>query len=252
MKRLVDEDLEHGSALRPLAELVRVVPPLAAASLVQQRAALARIRSAAVQQSHRPWFEASRLGANPPAVRRWVWGVSFGALLLSAVAVASVVRWHPHFASPWASGRLGPTSTRGPMAGVPSPSMVSVAPAVSAEPVPAPIASQAVEVPSVRLKLATKGTDRSPRLGGGEDPTLVLEAIAALRDRGDAARASALLADHLRAHPRGVLAEDALALAIEAALARRDAHAAADLGRRYVAQFPNGRYRAFAERAIEP
>jgi outer membrane protein assembly factor BamD (BamD/ComL family) len=110
----------------------------------------------------------------------------------------------------------------------------------------------AAETPSVRFKLSTKGSDRSPRLGDGEDPAAVLEAIAALRDRGDAVRASALLAEHLRAHPRGVLAEDALALAIEAAIARHDTRAAGDLGRRYLTQYPNGRYRAFASRATEP
>jgi outer membrane protein assembly factor BamD (BamD/ComL family) len=80
----------------------------------------------------------------------------------------------------------------------------------------------------------------------GEDPAPVLEAIRALRSRGDAALASSLLADYLRAHPRSVLSEDALALSIEAAVARHDARSAAELARRYMDQFPNGRYKAFA------
>jgi hypothetical protein len=55
-----------------------------------------------------------------------------------------------------------------------------------------------------------------------------------------------LLAQYLKAHPHGVLAEDASALSIEAALARHDTRSAAELSRRYLAQFPSGRYRAFA------
>jgi hypothetical protein len=79
----------------------------------------------------------------------------------------------------------------------------------------------------------------------------VLEAIRALRYNGDPARAGVLLAQYLKAHPRSVLSEDASALSIEAAVARHDPRSAADLGRRYLAQFPNGRYRAFALQAAQ-
>jgi hypothetical protein len=81
-----------------------------------------------------------------------------------------------------------------------------------------------------------------------EDPTQVLEAVRALRKQGDAARAQTLLDRYLTSNPSGALSEDALALAIEAAAARRDPRAA-DYARRYLARFPNGRFRSVALRA---
>jgi hypothetical protein len=81
-----------------------------------------------------------------------------------------------------------------------------------------------------------------------EDPTQVLEAVRALRKQGDAARAQTLLDRYLTSNPSGALSEDALALAIEAAAARRDPRAA-DYARRYLARFPNGRFRSVASRA---
>jgi hypothetical protein len=83
----------------------------------------------------------------------------------------------------------------------------------------------------------------------GEDPTQVAEAVRALRKQGDFARAQALLDHYLKNNPRGALAEDALALSIEAAAARKDPRAA-DYARRYLARYPNGRFRAVAERAL--
>jgi hypothetical protein len=69
--------------------------------------------------------------------------------------------------------------------------------------------------------------------------------------RGIVVRAGlqALLAQYLKSNPRGALAEDALALSIEAAVARKDARAA-DYARRYLARYPNGRFRVQAERAL--
>jgi predicted Zn-dependent protease len=83
----------------------------------------------------------------------------------------------------------------------------------------------------------------------GEDPTQVAEAVRALRKQGDPARAQQLLDQYLRANPHGALAEDALALSIEAAAARKDPRAA-DYARRYLARYPNGRFHRVAERAL--
>lgn len=105
---------------------------------------------------------------------------------------------------------------------------------------PAPAEPVAVDPPS------TKRVDK-PR--AGEDPSQVAEAVRALRKQGDAARAQVLLDQYLRANPRGALAEDALALSIEAAAARKDPRAA-DYARRYLARYPNGRFRGVAERAL--
>jgi hypothetical protein len=85
----------------------------------------------------------------------------------------------------------------------------------------------------------------------GEDPTQVLQAIRALRQDNNPGRATTLLSQYLSTHPRGLLVEDALALSIEAANARHDTRSAADLGRRYLARFPAGRYRAFALQAVQ-
>jgi hypothetical protein len=73
--------------------------------------------------------------------------------------------------------------------------------------------------------------------------------VRALRKQGDPARAQALLDQYLKSNPRGALSEDALALSIEAAVARKDPRAA-EYARRYLSRYPNGRFRAQAERAL--
>jgi hypothetical protein len=115
-------------------------------------------------------------------------------------------------------------------------SVAHAAPAAQPSDAPAPVA----EPPS------TKRVDK-PR--AGEDPSQVAEAVRALRKQGDAARAQALLDQYLKANPRGALAEDALALSIEAAAARKDPRAT-DYARRYLAKYPNGRFKTVAERVL--
>lgn len=88
---------------------------------------------------------------------------------------------------------------------------------------------------------------RADKPRAGEDPSQVAEAVRALRKQGDPARAQQLLARYLRENPRGALAEDALALSIEAAAARKDPRAV-DYARRYLARYPQGRFRSLAER----
>jgi hypothetical protein len=97
--------------------------------------------------------------------------------------------------------------------------------------------------PSVE-KLPERRADK-PR--AGEDPSQVAEAVRALRKEGDPARAQRLLDQYLRSNPRGALAEDALALSIEASAARKDPRAA-EYARRYLARYPQGRFRSLAER----
>jgi hypothetical protein len=74
----------------------------------------------------------------------------------------------------------------------------------------------------------------------------VHEAAKALRHDGDAARALQLLEGKPVGGP---LAEEALALRIEASSARHDGRAA-KLAAVYLAQYPRGRYRDLASRAL--
>lgn len=131
----------------------------------------------------------------------------------------------------------------------PAPSAIMPPPA----PAPAPLSPAAprivdgpVEPPPVAPLPSAKHLEK-PR--PGEDPSQVAEAVRALRKQGDAARAQALLDQYLRSNPHGALAEDALALSIEAAAARKDPRAA-DYARRYLARYPSGRFKTVAERAL--
>lgn len=119
---------------------------------------------------------------------------------------------------------------------------------VAPSPAPAPALDDAApESPAEVSPPSPRRAGEKPR--AGEDPTQVAEAVRALRKQGNFARAQALLAAYLKNNPHGALAEDALALSIEAAAARKDPRAA-DYARRYLARYPSGRFRAVAERAL--
>ncbi len=77
-----------------------------------------------------------------------------------------------------------------------------------------------------------------------------MQAIGALRTDHDPWRAEDLLQSYLRTHPRGALAEEALALQIEAARARHDG-IAVERAARYLRLYPKGAYRKAAETALE-
>jgi hypothetical protein len=83
----------------------------------------------------------------------------------------------------------------------------------------------------------------------GEDPSLVAEAMRALRLDHAPVRARALAAAYLARHPRGALAEEALAISIEAAVEHRDPDAR-QLGAGYLKAHPTGQLRWLAERAL--
>lgn len=115
--------------------------------------------------------------------------------------------------------------------------------------------------PPERIKSSSRAADRpwrplrSPRpprhavVAAIDDPGDVVQAIRALRQDHDAGRAAELLAGYLRVHPSGALSEEALALSIEAATARHNP-AAASLSRRYLTQYPTGRFREYAEKQL--
>ena len=155
-----------------------------------------------------------------------------GALLIAASAAAAGYTLLASSRPP----PPAPSAVVAPNAPVPAP-LSRTGPRVADAPVePAPVAP----LPSAKHL-------EKPR--PGEDPSQVAEAVRALRKQGDAARAQALLDQYLRSNPHGALAEDALALSIEAAAARKDPRAA-DYARRYLARYPNGRFKTVAERAL--
>jgi hypothetical protein len=71
----------------------------------------------------------------------------------------------------------------------------------------------------------------------------------ALRLDHDPVRARALAATYLERHPHGALAEEALAISIQAALEHRDPDAR-QLGADYLKSHPTGQLRWLAERAL--
>lgn len=79
-----------------------------------------------------------------------------------------------------------------------------------------------------------------------DDPSLVIDAIRALREEHDPIAAKKLLSEYLKVCPDGALSEEALALSIEAAAESADPDAL-KLSTRYLEEFPNGQFRRAAE-----
>ena len=82
-----------------------------------------------------------------------------------------------------------------------------------------------------------------------DDAMLLVEATRALRVERDPRRARALASRYLEGQPGGALADEALAISIEAAVVLRDPDAAL-LSARYLRRFPHGSFRGLAERTL--
>jgi hypothetical protein len=96
-------------------------------------------------------------------------------------------------------------------------------------------------------KQATLSATRSSSQSS-EQVKLVFDSMRALRRDGQPERAAKLLDEYLRRYPNGALAEEALALSIEAATMRGDPRAK-DLANRYLLRYPSGQFQHAAERA---
>jgi TolA-binding protein len=90
--------------------------------------------------------------------------------------------------------------------------------------------------------------ESSVRAAQSSEKVLVFDAMHALRREGHPEQAAKLLDEYLRRYPQGSLAEEALALSIEAFTSLGDPKAK-NLADRYLILYPNGRFRAAAERA---
>lgn len=176
------------------------------------------------------------------AAPRWVWraGLAVGALALSAAAAVGIsaltsVEGAPQTVGNGAPPRLSPSP--GAAASVATPSPLPVENAVEAAPSAAPAGSSTpTKAPASRVGVLPIS-----------DVARVHEAAKALRHEGDAQRALQLL-EH-GSPVTGPLAEEALALRIEASVASGNGRQA-KLATAYLAQYPQGRYRELAQKAL--
>jgi hypothetical protein len=161
--------------------------------------------------------------------------VVFGVLLVAAGATAAATVGHR-----WMQQRRHPLAP--PAAPAPVESQTHAAAprvGIAAAP-PAPFSASA---PEPRRSHTSRARGRS------EDPSAVVNALEALRKQRDPERAAKLLAGYLAAYPKGALAEEALALSIEAATVRHDP-AASEFARRYLREYPTGRFRETAHAVL--
>jgi hypothetical protein len=224
-----------------LAELVRAAPRVGVSATKKPQILAAVL---AERSRHRGWS----FGLRPVLV--------LGALLLTGAAAAATL------GPTWILARVktltapAPVTTTRPS---PQPSRVHHAalleapPTASATPAedPAPVVAP---TPVARAVVHPSGhpsgreNDRMPA-SAHDDPTRLVDAIRALRTDHDPARAAALLAEYIKMYPHGALAEEALALSIEAADARNDP-STASFAEQYSKKYPRGRFRRAAEQAL--
>lgn len=240
MKRLLDEDDANRAgvtdeASRRLRELVASVAPLG-----ERAEAKARVLARIGQARPAGWWTLPRAAL---------------ALSLTGLALAGTLWWQTR-------ARHSATPNRRALSAVPAQSPRSLAtPSAtpSATNQPAPTAPPAPPQPVVARPAPRRAPDkRHPAADPAEtvrdhaealQAAVLVDAIAALRRDHDPARAGLLIEYYLRRNPQGALAEEALALAIEAALARDDASARA-LADDYLSRYPTGRYRVLAHGAL--
>lgn len=210
-------DLPPDSPAAALAAAVRSLQPLQASP---DRQAGILVRVLLCGSAQRPAFLAR---VSPAAVSIAL--LCFGI----ATAVAGIA---PHVGWRWAAVPAGAAVVdRRPAAARPAP-----LPAVEPEPVPPEGAPPAARPP------------RQPA-PAAESPARVVAAVRALRTEGQPARAERLALEYLRAYPRGALAEEALALAVEAAARAGDSRAVS-LASSYLRRYPQGRFQRVAEQTL--
>lgn len=178
---------------------------------------------------------------HPQSAGRHVWTIRFGSAATVLVA-ATTIAWAGLGHIPrWVSA-LSPVHAGNPDGG-------SRVARVTSRPTPR------TDVPTTESVPPTPPPPRvSRRLGStdrpDDDSRLVVQAMHALRVDDDPALARALCRVYLDRHPNGAVAQEALALAIEAAIAHGDPDASV-LGARYLRQHPNGPFRGLARRASQ-
>jgi hypothetical protein len=162
--------------------------------------------------------------------RGWI-ARAYGRVVASSPAQAPV---------PVAERARGHRSVAAPSPAAPSPMEAPLPPRTA---VPAPVRGPSTVTHPHHLAPLVAATPQ-----GEQDTQAVLEGMRALRLDRDPVRARALLARYLDRRPNGALAEEALALSIEAAVAHHDPDAAT-LAVRYLRRYPAGAFGALAREA---
>jgi hypothetical protein len=242
-QRLVDDANGAGSASPWALDLLRGAAPYQSPAGRKQRVQLS-------------------LGHGAPRRAPLMLRTAVAAVVLfgcGAIASAALGRWPGWMAR--AYERLVPSSATRPTLAARSverPRAVSLAPAPLAAPA-APLAVPPADVtraeprPSRQIAGAPHLHRTPPAIpvaaAATEDASPVLEAMRALRLERNPVHARALLARYLEQHPTGTLAEEALAMTIEAAVAHHDADATA-LSARYLRLYPLGPFRSLASQTL--
>jgi hypothetical protein len=188
--------------------------------------------------------------------------VTIMGLLVGFGAVASAAIWHWPDLVVQAYDRLGFASSPPSIAPPPVPDAVrehrphgSIArvmvPLVADRAIPVPAQDRDPAPPSaLRRDVSSRPlARRAASVPTNEDTGPVLAAMRALRREHDPVRARALLGIYLSQNPNGALAEEVLAMSIEAAVAHHDSDAPV-LASRYLYLYPTGPFRALARRTL--
>ncbi len=189
----------------------------------------------------------------PHARQRWLRPVVVCAVLLSGTAIASAgfTGWPGDLVRACRGLVAGPGPAAARVVEARRARSVATATQLATPPAAAPdeVFAESPPLPRMHRPGADSRRRAQLRLSGADDPALVVGATRALRVDGDPRRARALAARYLQEHPRGELAEEALAIEVEAAMDHHDPDAGAAAAR-YLSLYPHGAFRAVAQRAL--
>ncbi|HVV16498.1 MAG TPA: hypothetical protein VHH90_04780 [Polyangia bacterium] len=235
MERLSEGNPVGGTAEADLIEAIGSIEPVATSDARQQRilaAVLARAQTRRRRVNGAIFLRPAIAGA---------------VLVMAGAATAAATVGHGWVARGW--HRLtAPPAAVAPAA--PPPRVVHARP-------PAPAVAPPAAEPASEATAPAEGPLRPPvprasarvSPARGEDPSALVAAVRALRSEHDAQRAAGLLDTYRRTYPHGALAEEALALQIEAAANMKSPRAAA-YAEQYLRTYPNGRFRQSARQAL--
>jgi hypothetical protein len=253
--------LREESGLDPISEkgieMLRSVRPTASSPLMKRRV------WAALQESS----IASPVRQRSSLLRALVVGVGLVAFTATAAATIGgrrIAARIEKFLSPQSGMGAGVSATQPRPERTKPVRIVAVAEsAPEAQPVPELDLSESTAKADSRMPLAGSPSAAAARSAlrpsravpiaaeASRERAQVWEALVALRRDHDPNRAAALLNHELEANPHGVLRQEALVLAIEAADARGDRGGAEGFARAYAREFPSGRFRQLAQRYLD-